>query len=105
MNAVTLNNLYPGKPGPQVGDRLLVMDGNTGQSSVIQGDSSEKELNCRSEAVVKSLYEQLGPAALSKTIKLLGRRDVAEEVLQEVFLKLWKSALTCPNLRAAYVWI
>lgn len=50
------------------------------------------------------LYEKLGRPALGKTITLVGRA-AAEEILQDVFVKLWKAGLIFPNLKSAYAWV
>jgi RNA polymerase sigma-70 factor (ECF subfamily) len=56
-------------------------------------------------ADIEELYRQVGPYALSKTIYLLGQRDVAEEVVQEVFLKLWQNPKSFESIRQAYTWV
>lgn len=54
---------------------------------------------------VDALYREAGPFALSKTTYLVGRRDIAEEIVQEVFLKLWQKQLRFSDARHAYAWI
>ncbi len=36
---------------------------------------------------------------------MVGRTDVAEEIVQTVFLKLWQAALSFPDIKAAYAWV
>jgi RNA polymerase sigma-70 factor, ECF subfamily len=67
--------------------------------------STSKEADCRDRAVVAELYKRTGKAALSKIMHVVGRKDVAEEILQDVFLRLWKAGITFPDERAAYSWI
>lgn len=50
------------------------------------------------------LYEKLGRPALGKTISLVGKA-AAEEIVQDVFVKLWKAGLKFPNLKSAYAWV
>lgn len=51
------------------------------------------------------LYQKLGGAALSKTLYIVPRQDVAEEILQEVFIKLWNKKVQFESLRQAYSWV
>lgn len=62
-------------------------------------------MNSQVEADVKHLYEKTGRAAISKTARLVGRRDVAEEIVQETFCKLWNSQLEFSDEKAAYMWV
>lgn len=50
------------------------------------------------------LYSKLGRPALGKTANLVGRAS-AEEIVQEVFVKLWQKKMAFPNLRSAYAWV
>lgn len=54
---------------------------------------------------LQRLYAKTGRAAILKTARLVGRFDVAEEIVQAAFLKLWGSGLTFEHERAAYAWI
>lgn len=54
---------------------------------------------------LEALYRQVGPFALSKTTYLVGRPDVAEEIVQDVFLKLWQSRVPFETPKQAYAWI
>ncbi len=62
-------------------------------------------MNCRDPDLLRRLYERTGRAALLKTARLVGRQDVAEEIVQGAFLKLWDAGLDFPSERAAYAWI
>jgi RNA polymerase sigma-70 factor, ECF subfamily len=62
-------------------------------------------LDCRDKNTIQTLYAQTGRAALLKTARLVGRLDVAEEIVQTAFLKLWDAGLSFPDQRAAYAWI
>jgi RNA polymerase sigma-70 factor (ECF subfamily) len=62
-------------------------------------------MDCRDPENLRRLYERVGRAALLKTARLVGRKDVAEEILQSSFLKLWDAGLSFPDERAAFAWI
>lgn len=62
-------------------------------------------MDCRKPENIQRLYESTGRAALLKTGRLVGRRDVAEEIVQGAFLKLWEAQLGFESERAAYAWI
>ncbi len=50
------------------------------------------------------LYSKLGRPALGKTINLVGE-SAAEEIVQEVFTKLWQKKMVFQNVRMAYAWV
>ncbi len=50
------------------------------------------------------LYSKLGRPALGKTMNLVNR-SAAEEILQDVFTKLWDKKMVFPNLKSAYAWV
>lgn len=54
---------------------------------------------------VVEIYNKTGRAALSKIRYLVNDTEVAEEILQEVFLKLWSSKLSFPSQEQAFSWI
>jgi len=62
-------------------------------------------LDCANERAIETLYQKTGRAALAKLTRLVGRRDVAEEILQDVFLKLWERRPRFDDERQAYLWI
>lgn len=62
-------------------------------------------VDCSVDKNIKQLYQQTGQAALSKIVHLLGRRDIAEEILHDIFIKLWQKRLRFRNIKAAYCWI
>ena len=67
--------------------------------------SAVPAVDCADPAAVQRLYEATGRAALSKTEHVVGRFDVAQEIVQEVFLKLWRDKLRFPTEKQAYYWI
>jgi RNA polymerase sigma-70 factor, ECF subfamily len=62
-------------------------------------------IDCADPSAVRRLYEATGRAALSKTEHVVGRFDVAQEIVQEVFLKLWRDKLKFPTEKQAYAWV
>jgi RNA polymerase sigma-70 factor, ECF subfamily len=50
------------------------------------------------------LYQKLGRPALAKTINLVSK-SVAEEIVQDIFAKMWQLKMTFPNLKHAYAWV
>jgi len=61
--------------------------------------------DCGLEKVVSDLYNLVGKTAVLKAMKVVGRMDVALEIVQETFLKLWKSKPSFPDKKAAFIWI
>ena len=51
------------------------------------------------------LYVALGPPALSKILRLIGKRSVADELLQDVFLRLWQADIIFENEKSAFTWV
>ena len=46
----------------------------------------------RDHAALKSLYEHTGPRLYGLALRVVGQREAAEDVLQEAFLTIWRSA-------------
>lgn len=62
-------------------------------------------VDCSDQDAVQRLYKATGRAALSKAEHVVGRFDVAQEIVQEVFLKLWRDKLRFPTEKQAYYWV
>lgn len=62
-------------------------------------------MDCGDADTVQRLYKTTGKAAVSKTEHLVGRFDVAQEIVQEVFLRLWQQKLRFANEKQAYYWV
>lgn len=56
-------------------------------------------------AAVQRLYRHVGRAAISKTTRIVGRVQVAQEIVQDVFVRLWEAPKTFPSEKAAYCWV
>src|SRR4051794_9470134 len=66
---------------------------------------ADSTIDCADPDTVQRLYRTTGRAALSKTEHLVGRWDVAQEIVQEVFLRLWQQKLRFGTEKQAYVWV
>lgn len=55
--------------------------------------------------VIDVCYQKFGHAALSKLKHLIGREDVARELLQDVFVKLWQNEIVFEDERMLFGWI
>lgn len=55
-----------------------------------------------SSAALEALYDRYASIVLGLTIKIVGDRTVAEDVLQETFWKVWKSADTYQPERGSF---
>ncbi len=62
-------------------------------------------MDVASRSDVERLYNKVGRAAISKTMRLVGRLDIAEEIVQDSFLKLWNTKPRFDDEKAAYGWI
>ncbi len=62
-------------------------------------------IDCSDPEAVQRLYRTTGRAAVSKTEYLVGRFDVAQEIVQDVFLRLWQQKLRFPTDKQAYFWV
>jgi len=57
-------------------------------------------------AAMAELYDRLAPGLLGMLARMLTRREVAEEVLQEVFVRLWEEARSlAPSGGSVAAWL
>src|SRR5215208_1910698 len=54
------------------------------------------------EAALSKLYDRYSRTVFGVGLKMLGERSLAEELVQEVFLKVWRSAHTFDPSRASF---
>ena len=54
------------------------------------------------EASLSTLYDRYGRTVFGVGLKLLGDRSLAEELVQEVFLKVWRSSHTFDSSRGSF---
>lgn len=54
------------------------------------------------EAALSTLYDRYSRTVFGVGLKLLGDRSLAEELVQEVFLKVWRSSPTFDSSRASF---
>lgn len=61
-------------------------------------------LDCSDPKILTELYQKLTPLAVSKTEYITGETSVAQDIVQETFVKMWQQRLVFPSLAAAYSW-
>lgn len=66
---------------------------------------STQTYDCGDPSTVQSLYKRLGPAALGKTVRLVRRHDLAQEIVHDVFVKLWRQRLRFETEKQAFLWV
>jgi len=70
-------------------------------------DLSDEQLMCRLggpkvDAAISALYDRYSHTVFGVGLKILGDRSLAEELVQDVFLKVWRSASTFDPSRATF---
>lgn len=58
-----------------------------------------------SQEVVHALYTEYGRGIVSKIQKMVGRWELAQEISQEVFIKLWQKGITFGSREEAFSWL
>ena len=71
----------------------------------MSGQSLDEQLNCSDKKTIHKLYEKMASPALWKAFTIVRRKDIAHEIVQEVFIRLWQSGGIFPNEKAVYAWI
>lgn len=70
------------------------------------GISDEQLMGCLDgpgvEAAISTLYDRYSRTVYGVGLKILGERSLAEELVQEVFLKVWRSSSTFDPLRGSF---
>ena len=56
----------------------------------------------RVEATISTLYDRYSRTVFGVGLKILGDRSLAEELVQEVFLKVWRSSRTFDSSRGSF---
>lgn len=62
-------------------------------------------MDCTNKQQLEELYQTVGRPALGKTMNLVQSQDVAEEIVQEVFVDLWKQRRKFDSVQQAYAWV
>jgi DNA-directed RNA polymerase specialized sigma24 family protein len=58
------------------------------------------------EAALSELYDRYSPTVFGVGLQVLGDRSMAEELVQEVFLKVWRSSNTFDPTRGSFsIWL
>jgi RNA polymerase sigma-70 factor, ECF subfamily len=103
-------NLYGDAMEVAAGD-ILESDGiRRGQRSVASHRADElTEEECMTrlggpevEAALSALYDRYARTVYGVGLKILGNRSLAEDLVQEVFLKVWRSADTFDSSRGSF---
>lgn len=62
-------------------------------------------INCAESSAVQMYYAKYGRIILHKTEKMLGNYSIAQEILQETFLKLFQTRPQFNHERALFCWL
>jgi RNA polymerase sigma-70 factor (ECF subfamily) len=81
------------------------MTGDRKVRLVLSSQSLDQQLNCSDKQVIHKLYEKMAAPASWKAFSIVRRKDIAHEIVQDVFIKLWQSGGIFPNEKAVYAWI
>lgn len=80
--------------------------GRRPRSAMPQGLSDEQLMNRLAgpevEAAISVLYDRYGRTVFGVGLKFLGDRSLAEDLVQEVFLKVWRSSHTFDASRSSF---
>ena len=76
----------------------------TGSGLAVEPDNAELETllaGCAAKdaAALESLYTRVAPILLAVRMRMLRRRELAEDVLQDVFVKVWQQAGQYDHIR------
>ncbi len=71
----------------------------------MSSQSADQLLNCSDKKVIHKIYEKMAAPASWKAFTIVRRKDIANEIVQEVFIRLWQSGGIFPNEKAVYAWI
>lgn len=63
------------------------------------------EIDCSDKQVIHRLYEKMAKPAAWKAFTIVRRHDIANEIVQEVFIRLWQAGGKFPHEKAVYAWI
>ncbi|WP_141732715.1 RNA polymerase sigma factor [Oligoflexus tunisiensis] len=68
-------------------------------------DREAQPIDCSDSQLVQHYYQGMARYAVHKVKAMIGRDDVAAEIVQDVFMKLWQKKPTFDHERALYAWI
>lgn len=73
---------------------------------IVTQDQIIKGLLTSDQNTLGHLYDQYGAALFGVVLRIVGDRELAENVLQDTFLKIWKSGATYnPEKAGIFVWM
>lgn len=64
-----------------------------------------EQIDCSDKKVIHRLYEKMSKPAAWKAFTIVRRHDIANEIVQDVFIKLWQAGGKFPHEKAVYAWI
>lgn len=98
---VSVDGLGYAPPKPAAGHRSVPL-----RSLAIDLDDLLRRVALGDEAAFESLYRAASPQLLGQLVRKVGARDVAEELLQEAFVLVWRNASRFdPALGSAIGWM
>ena len=62
-------------------------------------------LDCSDRTAVHRLYQRLGRAVVHRVRRVVRRDDVAQEILQETFVRLWTAGPLFTSESSAFTWV
>jgi len=71
----------------------------------LTGQTLDQKLDCSDKKIIHELYKKMAAPASWKAFTIVRRKDIAHEIVQEVFIRLWQSGGIFPNEKAVYSWI
>ena len=72
---------------------------------MMAASTENQVIDCSDQDVIQKIYKQMAKYAIHKVRSMIGREDIAAEIVQEVFLKLWQKKPKFPHEKAVYAWI
>lgn len=72
---------------------------------MIAADRETGLIDCSDSRLVQHYYQRMARYAVHKVRAMIGRHDVATEIVQDVFMKLWQKKPTFDHEKALYAWI
>ncbi len=109
------SRLMPRWPGPMLAAALTadiapLQERQTNVRAVLGGEQTDEELLVRvgagEAAALEALYDRYQGIVMAIAYRMLGERGAAEETVQEIFLTIWRRALTFDGERgSARTWL
>lgn len=78
---------------------------NSNHSVENVGTKAAATIDCGSRQQLERVFTQFSAAALRKCCRMISNKEICEEVVQEVFAKLWSKKMKFPSQEDCYKWI